>query len=159
MSSDIELLAVMSLDKADRARCQAPGCKHYIYARVHVVRESGAISFYGSECFKKRVGKYTQKPHYGDWGDKVLTPAEKEELMKNTERLLEYLQERYNTERNKAIPEAKPVPQPLKSPTPSQTGYGGSRTLKCIGCGNTFVSSARWCPTCCSGENVFTFSS
>lgn len=38
-----ELLAIVEVDKADRVVCQADGCGHSVYRRIHVVRHDGRL--------------------------------------------------------------------------------------------------------------------
>lgn len=48
-----ELFAIVEVDQADRVVCQAPGCGHSVYKRIHVVRQYGQTSVYGSDCFAR----------------------------------------------------------------------------------------------------------
>lgn len=36
------LLAVVGVEKANRVVCQAPGCGHGVYRRIHVVRHDNS---------------------------------------------------------------------------------------------------------------------
>lgn len=85
-----ELLAVLEVDKSDRVVCQAPGCGHAVYKRIHVVREGGFASVYGSDCFVKLFGDVIAdaKPRYGDSEGRLLSAEERAMLKANTERLL-----------------------------------------------------------------------
>ena len=47
---------VVEVDPSDRVRCQAPGCNHPVYKRIHVVRDSGRIVVLGSECWARLYG-------------------------------------------------------------------------------------------------------
>lgn len=52
-----ELLAVVEVDKADRVVCQAAGCGHGVYRRIHLVRHGdGSLEVYGSDCFGRLFG-------------------------------------------------------------------------------------------------------
>jgi Lon protease-like protein len=47
------LLDVLSRDEGDKVLCQAPGCRHPVFARVHVVADPrGVVRVLGSSCFK-----------------------------------------------------------------------------------------------------------
>ena len=51
--STAQLLAVVEVPRDVRVRCQAAGCNHPVFRRIHVVREGAAVQVYGSECFKR----------------------------------------------------------------------------------------------------------
>lgn len=94
---NFKLLAIVAVDPVDRVRCQQPGCGHGVYARIHVVEDSGELIVLGSDCFAKRYGdghaKRFQGPGAG--GGRVLTQAEREMLLHNTTALLaQFEQER-----------------------------------------------------------------
>lgn len=61
------LLAVVEVDKANRVICQAEGCGHGVYRRIHVVRhDDGTVGVYGSGCFGRLFGHLEDKPpRYG----------------------------------------------------------------------------------------------
>lgn len=85
-----ELLAIVEVDKADRVACQAEGCGHGVYKRIHVVRHDGKVGVYGSDCFDKLFGSRmpNAKPRYGGGDGRELTPDERLMLVESTERLL-----------------------------------------------------------------------
>ncbi|WP_423600902.1 hypothetical protein [Roseateles sp. MS654] len=85
-----QLLAVVEVDKADRVVCQAEGCGHSVYRRIHVVRHGdGSLGVYGSDCFDKLFGHLaTKTPTYGSGDGRELTAAERLMLAENTERLI-----------------------------------------------------------------------
>ena len=87
-----KLLAVVCFEsKEDQVKCGYPGCKHYVYRRIHVVEDGGEISILGSTCFAK---KYQGKEplgtaNFGHSGDgKMLTADERELLLQNTAALI-----------------------------------------------------------------------
>ncbi len=51
--STAQLLAIVRVAHDKRVRCQAEGCNHSVFQRIHVVREDSGVHVYGSECFKK----------------------------------------------------------------------------------------------------------
>jgi len=85
-----QLLAVVEVDKADRVVCQAQGCGHGVYRRIHVVRQvDGSLGVYGSDCFDKLFGHLADKaPTYGSGDGRELTAEERQMLAENTERLI-----------------------------------------------------------------------
>lgn len=85
-----ELLAVVEVDKADRVVCQAAGCGHGVYRRIHVVRHGDcSLGVYGSDCFGRLFGHLANKaPHYGSGDGRELTAEERLMLAENTERLI-----------------------------------------------------------------------
>ena len=75
---DIELLAIVEVDKEARILCRAPTCKHTVYKRIHVLKHNGTLTVYGSECFKKLVGQPSEfKPQYSTSTGRSLTPDER----------------------------------------------------------------------------------
>jgi hypothetical protein len=85
-----ELLAIVEVDKADRVMCQAEGCGHGVYKRIHVVRHNGKVGVYGSDCFDRLFGSLmpAARPRYGSGEGRELTTDERLLLVENTERLL-----------------------------------------------------------------------
>lgn len=84
------LLAIVGVDKAERVVCQAVGCGHGVYRRIHVVRHGdSSVGVYGSDCFGKLFGQLGGKaPHYGSGDSRELTPEERQMLAENTQRLI-----------------------------------------------------------------------
>lgn len=84
------LRAVVALDVNKRVQCQQPGCKHSVYAAVHVVEEDGRLLVLGSTCFAKRYGSAHALGHaqYGGSGGRLLTEEERLMLIQNTQALL-----------------------------------------------------------------------
>lgn len=85
-----QLLAVVGVDEADRVVCQAEGCGHGVYRRIHVVRhDDGSLGVYGSGCFQRLFGRLVKKsPRYGGGEGRELTAEERQMLAGNTERLI-----------------------------------------------------------------------
>jgi hypothetical protein len=85
-----QLLAVVGVDKEARVVCQAPGCGHGVYRRIHVVRhDDGRLGVYGSDCFERLFGHLLrQAPRYGSGEGRDLTAEERLMLAENTERLI-----------------------------------------------------------------------
>jgi hypothetical protein len=85
-----ELLAIVEVDKTDCVTCQAEGCGHGVYKRIHVVRHHGKVSVYSSDCFDRLFGSLLPdaKPRYGGGDGRQLTADERLLLVENTERLL-----------------------------------------------------------------------
>lgn len=89
------LLAVVEVDKDDRIICQAEGCGHSVYKRIHVVRDKGRITVIGSECFKRLYGgmeHIPQTPLFGSSEGRRLSAEERAALLENTERLIAALE-------------------------------------------------------------------
>ena len=85
-----ELLAIVEVDQADRVVCQATGCGHSVYKRIHVVRQYGHASVYGSDCFARLFADIVRAGHlrYGSAEARLLSAGERALLAQNTERLL-----------------------------------------------------------------------
>ncbi|MDP1940731.1 MAG: hypothetical protein Q8K54_08815, partial [Gallionella sp.] len=93
--TDARLLAVVEVPQSDRVVCQAPGCKHPVYKRIHVVLQDGALTVLGSECFKKLFGEELSSPSYGTAEGRLLTPEERLLLIENTARLIAEFEEEH----------------------------------------------------------------
>lgn len=89
------LVAVVEVDKEDRILCQADGCGHSVYKRIHVVHDSGTIKVVGSECFKRvyaGLDSLAKTPQYGSSEGRILSKDERLALVENTERLIAKLE-------------------------------------------------------------------
>lgn len=86
--TEFRLLAVVEVPQEDRVVCQAPGCKHPVYKRIHVVQKDGQLTVLGSACFKKLFGEGHSAPSYGAGEGRLLTPEERQLLVENTARLI-----------------------------------------------------------------------
>lgn len=56
MSAAAYLVDVVEVNKAKRVRCQAQGCGHSVYARIHVVLDKGSFVVLGGDCFQRLYG-------------------------------------------------------------------------------------------------------
>lgn len=92
-----KLLAIVSVEHADRVRCGQPSCGHSVYRRIHVVREGGDLLVLGSTCFEKRYGGESAlgRARFGGGEGRPLTDAERQLLVSNTEALLARFEEEY----------------------------------------------------------------
>jgi hypothetical protein len=101
---DTELIAVVVVDRADRVQCQASGCGHGVYRRIHVVRQGDALGVYGSDCFGRLFGHLEKEmPRYGGGTGRELTPDERRMLVENTARLIEL----FEAEHQQALEQAR----------------------------------------------------
>ncbi len=121
-----ELLAVVEVPRDDRVRCQAAGCNHPVFRRIHVVREGAAISVYGSECFKRLFAELpiaASSPRYGSADGRHLTDEERQLLIENTDRLIQQFEAEYQAEVARqaelAAAKAAQVRKPSSAPLPS----------------------------------------
>lgn len=88
--TDCRLWAVVEVPQDDRVACQAPGCAHSVYKRIHVVSWNGSLQLLGSACFLKLFGDASAPaPLYGSSEGRRLTGTEHEILLKNTQILIE----------------------------------------------------------------------
>lgn len=122
--SAAQLLAVVEVPHDDRVRCQAAGCNHSVFRRIHVVYENSVICVYGSECFKKLfVGLpvASSTPRYSSSEGRHLTEDERRLLIENTERLIQQFESEYQAElaRKAALVAVRPASvQTTPSPSP-----------------------------------------
>ena len=93
--STAKLLAIVSVERADRVRCGQPTCGHSVYRRIHVVIESGKLLVLGSTCFAKRYGTDSAlgTARFGGGEGRMLTDEERQLLLNNTEALLARFEE------------------------------------------------------------------
>jgi hypothetical protein len=101
------LLAVVEVEKEKSIICQAAGCGHAVFKRIHVVKVGSTFQVLGSECFKRIYGNLDTKlvaPQYGSWNGRRLTDDERLALVENTGRFIERLEaERAEFERMEAL--------------------------------------------------------
>jgi len=120
--SAAQLLAVVEVPHDDRVRCQAAGCNHSVFRRIHVVRENSVVRVYGSECFKKLfVGLpvASSMPRYTSSEGRRLTEDERQLLIENTERLVQQFESEYQAElARKAVLVAVPSTPTQTTPSP-----------------------------------------
>lgn len=105
------LLVVVEVDRADRVQCQAEGCGHSVYKRIHVVLAGLEFKVLGSQCYERLYGQATltsQAPQYGTGTSRLLTQEERLILMENTAAFIEALEaERVELERRAALKAAQ----------------------------------------------------
>lgn len=89
------LVAVVEVDQDSRVLCQAAGCGHSVYKRIHVVHDDGKFVVLGSECFKRLYGQTipnAHAPQYGSSDGRKLTQEERNQLAENTAKFIAYLE-------------------------------------------------------------------
>lgn len=122
-----QLLAVVEVPRDDRVRCQADGCNHPVFRRIHVVREDAVFRVYGSECFKRLFAGLpvaASTPRYTSSEGRHLSEEERQLLIENTERLIQRFESAYQEELARQAARATPPPPsapaaPAASPTPA----------------------------------------
>ena len=114
--STAKLLAIVSVEHADRVRCGQPTCGHSVYRRIHVVRESEKLLVVGSTCFAKRYGTdgALGMARFGGGEGRMLTDEERQLLLNNTEALIARFEEEAALLQAAKV---KPVPTALQ-PSP-----------------------------------------
>ena len=115
-----QLLAVVEVPRDDRVRCQANGCNHPVFRRIHVVRQDSVVQVCGSACFKKLFAGLpvaSATPRYTTTEGRHLTDEERQLLIENTERLIQQFEAELQEERIRmaASDAARSVPPPVKS--------------------------------------------
>lgn len=99
-----ELLAIVEVPRDERVRCQAPGCNHPVFRRIHVVREGETVSVLGSECFKRTFNSLpvaASCPKYSPSEGRHLTDEERHLLIENTRHLIERFEAEHQAERGR----------------------------------------------------------
>ncbi len=98
----LRLLGVFEAPKDKRVRCQAPGCHHTVYKRIHVVQEGHCLKVYGSQCFKKIFEGHpilrSQPSYTGSTPGRTLTDEERRMLIENTEQFIAYVEQLYKAD-------------------------------------------------------------
>lgn len=131
------LLTVVEVAKVDRIQCQAEGCRHSVYKRIHVVLAGLEFKVLGSQCYERLYGQASlagQAPQYGTGTGtgRLLTPEERLVLVENTAAFIEALeakrvelerrtalkaaQQRENESAWTAVRAASPEPRPERPP-------------------------------------------
>jgi hypothetical protein len=61
------LVDVVEVDRDRRVRCQAEGCGHSVYARIHILLVGAQFQVLGGNCFQRLYGRVLQdaKSYYG----------------------------------------------------------------------------------------------
>lgn len=90
--SQARLLAVVEVSKENRVVCQAEGCGHSVYKRIHVVRVGDGFTVLGSDCFSRLYGDVDPLPHYGTGEGRQLTDEERAKLAQNTAEFIAQLE-------------------------------------------------------------------
>ena len=114
------LLSIVEVSHANRIRCQADGCGHSVFKRIHVVLDNGKFHVLGSQCFATLYGGLgtVAAPYYGGGASRPLTDDERALLVENTARFIEQLEnERIENERVAAVHEAERQQAELVSAT------------------------------------------
>lgn len=105
-----ELLSVVEVPPDKRVRCQAEGCGHGVFKRIHVVEHDGRVGVYGSECYARLFGAggRLRPARYGGGEARMLTDAERQMLEQNARDLIErFEQERRDEIQRQALQEEK----------------------------------------------------
>ena len=96
-------MAVVEVSEDARVRCQAEGCGHSVYKRIHVVYVDKQFMVLGSQCYQRLfrpASTASQAPRYGASTGRVLTAEERNELIENTSAFIARLEaERAELER------------------------------------------------------------
>lgn len=100
-----ELLAIVQVNPDQRVRCQAPGCGHGVYQRIHVVRHDGRVGVYGSDCFRRLFAGVlvSREARFGGGASRPLTAEERDLLAFNTVALIN----RFELELEQKVAQAK----------------------------------------------------
>lgn len=76
------LLDVVEVEREKRVRCQAEGCGHGVYARIHVVLVGRKFLVLGGDCFQRLYGKALTGAA-SQYGGSSGTPTKLDEEMRN----------------------------------------------------------------------------
>lgn len=95
---DAILVAIVEVEEANRIRCQAEGCNHSVFRKIHVVHDDSGFHVYGSQCFKKLFKNLPisiSSPSYTPSDGRLLTEEERQLLINNTEKLIRNIESEY----------------------------------------------------------------
>lgn len=110
------LLAVVEVDESKRVECRAPGCKHAVFRRVHIVRFEGQVHVLGSSCFRKLFHSQDvsgSDPSFTSRSGRRLTEDEQRLLRENAKELMRAFESEQVRLRAAAI---ATTPQRIRSP-------------------------------------------
>jgi hypothetical protein len=147
------LLDVVEVEREKRVRCQAGGCGHGVYARIHVVLVDGSFLVLGGDCFQRLYGnalKGATSRYGGSSGAPTRLDDEMRNLLsENTAEFIERLEARRRefearAERERLAAQAaeqarmatreaaRPAPQRFEYPLndPSTAPYEGAAMLR-----------------------------
>ena len=135
-STVFELLAIVQVEPDRRVRCGAPDCTKTVYARIHVIREDGAIKVLGSTCFDRLYGGGAkQTPRFTSGAGTLLTEEERRKLLKNTEQFI------HDLEAKMPKPEVTPPPEPETAEMLPEAPRGPSRNVVCHYCHKSMTTT------------------
>jgi hypothetical protein len=103
---NVYLLAIVEVGKPDRIQCQAEGCGHSVYKRIHIVLNGLQFKVLGARCYERLYGHAARLvlPQYGSGTGRHLTADERQTLVQNTAAFIERLEaERIELERKLAL--------------------------------------------------------
>jgi hypothetical protein len=136
MTSTAHLIAVVEVDKDDRIICQAKGCGHSVYKRIHVVRDNDRITVIGSECFKRLYGDLEhvqQTPMFGSSEGRRLSREERATLLENTDRLITALEnEHLEAEKERETQRKQAALEEAEKLRAIRSGHTGDRGLSAL---------------------------
>ncbi len=121
-----QLLAIVEVDKDKRVKCCGPGCKSYVYRRIHVVLSNEKIEVLGSTCYQRNYLNIRKNSEYTGSYSRKLTEEERKLLAENTVLLIKKFEEERRKEQEK---------QQSKPKTKEPNG-GATREVKCHYCGD-----------------------
>lgn len=105
---DSELVLVLEVPPHKKILCQAKGCGHAVFRRVHVIRQRGELGVFGSSCAKKLLGEKLKRmrPTIGGQRGVTLSELDVDLLRYNTIELIAKLQKNMESESGQhALPE------------------------------------------------------
>ncbi len=124
MTQQVSLVAIVEVEKSDRIVCQAPGCGHGVYRRIHILLIDGVFTLLGSACFKKHQSSWNMESEYPlyHWGEgRRLTAEERARLIQNTTDFIEQLETERQQHEQHAIPVCQTTTPTLPQPRPAAT--------------------------------------
>ena len=100
-----QLIAIVEVDVGAAIRCQALGCNHTVFRRIHLVTDSDGVKVIGSSCFKQAYADESlvkMTPLFTTKAGKILTAEEQQLLHTDIARLVLRLESQHILSRMEA---------------------------------------------------------
>ena len=135
-----QLLAIVEVDKESRVKCGGPGCKSYVYKRIHIVETETGLTVLGSDCYKHSFSQGSSSSIYTGSNSLQLTEEQRALLIENTQLLISRLEKELLTKKKNEMPVVEVstsiTAHDNKPSLDRDTAVGPLRRVRCYYCKN-----------------------